>query len=214
MGNRIRNRYLIVALLLNCFVAVPQAQSAQEREVRIGLLDLAYAVLALPDFVERLASDLNADINSRTELRQALEREVRHLFAAPELGRRLEMIERGSIDHTWRDGFADLAGVPFSPVTIQSVTAGVATMSTRRRSLEYVSVRRGDDITRLLSVLSVRNVTRDAIERRLASEPNYELVLTVVSLKTVLMTAKLDAGSWKMTGLTATVDSARALLED
>jgi hypothetical protein len=124
------------------------------------------------------------------------------------------LVDRGSIDHTWSDGFSDLAGVPFSPVGIESLAGGAATLSTRRRSLEYASVRRGDDITRLLHDLSVRNVTRDAIERRLTSEPNYELVLTVVSLKTVLMTAELDAGSWKIAGFTTTLDSARALLEE
>jgi hypothetical protein len=174
---------MLVVLVL-CMVSVglhgqrgetPSAQSVA------GVLRTLGDLWDIPELIDRLASELDAGLGSRSEKRARLEDRLAQVFAPPELEQRLRVVREGSIDHTWSDGFSDLTGTAWSPPRVAVLTHDNARVVAKRLVTRHVTLFTVADIESLFGTFPLANLLQQDLVRQLNAVAWRELTVLVVA---------------------------------
>jgi hypothetical protein len=130
---------VILAFLLpgRC-LAQRQPQAPADAAERVRVLNTVDALFSIPEFIHRLAIEVDDGMATEAELERRLGERIGLVFAEPELSRRIARLREVSVHHR-SEAFTDLGGVRVAPGSHSFDRPSRAVFRVQRNTPEAIS---------------------------------------------------------------------------
>lgn len=200
----IRPVAIAVSLILILSLADLRAATKQvpgDSSDRLLLLDCVEMLFATPDFIDRLAIEVDSQVLTMPLAYRRLESRIRQVFDEPELSKRLRIVQGGTIEHDWSTGYADITGSNFSPGVLSLSGRASATFRVRRNNVQWRQLIEPRDVELLFAAFPLKNVSAAEVLRKQRDAPAGELEVFVTALQLMEISLKRSTAGWRVTGI-------------